>query len=246
MASLGTPVFSVDKAGVCVYMSPAWTQFSGHASDEVIGKPLADYFAEKNRRTISTMLVGIGNGTAMRFEQQGALVRKADDPLWVEISAAPLYTSSGEASGVCGTLRDAAESRRIGEQAEADGVRLLLLVDHMEAGVLLEDGDGNLQQVSPTFCTLFAMDAALYSLEGLPVSEILEQISQGFIDPEGYLRRVADMREADGDVNGESFILTDGRVIEQDYLGVTAGKDTVGRIWLFREARQRIAGGRSS
>ena len=239
LASMNMPVFSADKTGVCTYLSPAWAQFSGHTADETIGKQLTDFFDEGNRRAITAMLVGVCNGTALRFEQQGSLVRKGSDPLWVEISVAPLYTSSGEPNGVCGTIRDAGETRRIADQAEADGVRLLLLVDQIDTGVLLENQEGNIQQVNPAFCALLSVADAPYSLEGLPVSEILEQISQGFIGPEGFLRRIADMRSAGEDVKSESFILADGRVIEQDYLAVTVGDDTVGRVWLFREVRRR-------
>jgi PAS domain S-box-containing protein len=241
LASMNLPVFSVDRSGVCTYMSPAWAQFSGYTAGEAIGKQLTDFFREGNRRAVGAMLVGVCNGTSLRFEQQGALARKSGDPLWVEISAAPLYSASGEPVGVCGAIRDAGESRRVAEQAEADGVRLLLLVDQIDTGVLLENQEGNVQQVNPAFCALLSVANAPYSLEGLPVSEILEQVSQGFIGPEGFLRRIADMRSAGDDVKRESFILADGRVIEQDYLAVTVGEETVGRIWLFREVRRRSA-----
>ena len=234
-------MFSVDKAGVCTYMSPAWAQFTGYTVDETVGKPFIDYFDGKSRRAISAMLVGVCNGTALRFEQQGLLNRKEGEPLWVEITAAPLCTADGEPNGVCGALRDAGELRRIAEQAEADGVRLLVLVDQIDTGVLLEDREGNIQQVNPAFCALLSVDVAPYSLEGLPVNEILEQVSQGFTDPEGYLRRVADLRGGDDDVKGESFILADGRVIEQDFLVVTVGEDIAGRVWLYREVGKAAA-----
>jgi PAS domain S-box-containing protein len=241
LASMNIPVFSVDKTGVCTYMSPAWVQFSGYTAEETVGKQLTDFFNESNRRAITAVLIGVCNGTSLRFEQQGMLAKKDCDPLWVEISAAPLYSSSGELNGVCGTLRDAAEARRIVDQAEADGVRLLLLVDQIDTGVLLENREGNIQQVNPAFCALLSVADAPYSLEGLPVSEILEQVSQGFIGPEGFLRRIADLRNAGEDVKGESFILADGRVIEQDYLAVTVGEEIVGRVWLFREVRRQSA-----
>ncbi len=241
LASMNMPVFSMDKTGVCTYMSPAWAYFSGYTAKETVGRQLTDFFVEGNRRAITAMLAGICNGTSLRFEQQGALARKSAQPLWVEISAAPLYSADGEVNGVCGAMRNAAEVRRIVEQAEADGVRLLLLVDQIDIGVVLEDRDGNIQQVNPAFCALLSVQAAPYSLEGLAVSELLEQVSQGFIGPEGFLRRVADMRSAGEDVKGESFILADGRVIEQDYLAVTVGEEAVGRVWLFREVRRPSA-----
>ncbi len=238
LTSLSTPVFSVDKTGVCTYMSPPWSQFSGYAANEAVGRQLTDFFDDKSRRAIAALLSGVCNGTALRFEQQGVFARKDGSPLWVEVTVAPLYSPSGEVEGVCGSVRDAGELRRITTQAEADGVRLLLLVDQIDTGVLLENDAGEIQQVNPAFCALLSVDAAPYSLEGLPVSELLEQVSQGFIGPEGFLRRIADMRNAGEEVKGESFILADGRVIEQDYLAVTAGEETVGRVWLFREVRK--------
>jgi PAS domain S-box-containing protein len=234
-ASLNLPVFSVDKTGVCSYMSPAWVQFSGYTAAETVGKPLMDFFAERDRRAIVSMLTGIANGSALRFEQQGALLRKGGDPLWVEISAAPLYAAGGEAVGVCGAIRDAAESRRTADQAEADGVRLLLLVDQIDTGVLLEDGDGNIQQANPALCTLLSLDAAPYSLEGMPVTELHATAAPGFIAPDGFLQRVAEIRAAGEDSKGESFVTADGRVIAQDYLQVTAGNSVVGHLWLYRD-----------
>ena len=244
LASMNMPVFSVDMAGVCNYMSPAWAQFSGYTAAATVGKPLVDFFVEADRRAIGTLLSGIASGAALRFEQQGALTRQGNEPLWVEISAAPLYSASGEPMGVCGAIRDAAESRRVAEQAEADGVRLLLLVDQIDTGVVLEDGDGNIQQVNPALCTLLALEAAPFSLEGMAVAELLERVSKGFIGPQGFLHRVAEIRGAGEDSKGESFVMADGRVIEQDYLAVTVGSDTVGRLWLYREmsrAQARLA-----
>ena len=148
LASLNMPVFSVDLNGVCTYMSPAWAQFSGFTAAEIVGKPLADFFADGDRRAVSAFLDGIAGGTALRFEQQGALMRQGGEPLWVELSAAPLYSASGSPMGVCGALRDAVETRRLAGQAEADGVRLLLLVDQIDNGVILEDGEGNIQQAN--------------------------------------------------------------------------------------------------
>lgn len=241
LASMSVPVFSVDRTGVCTYISPAWAQFSGFTADETVGKHLSDFFDDKSRRGITAMLVGIGNGTALRFEQQGMLLRKSGESMWAELSAAPLYSSNGEVAGVCGALRDAVESLRIAEQAEADGVRLLVLVDQIDTGVVLENQAGDIQQVNPAFCALLSVGAAPYSLEGLPVSELLEQVAQGFIGPEGFLQRIADLRNEGDDVKGESFILADGRVVELDYLAVTVDEQTMGRVWLVREVRRLSA-----
>jgi PAS domain S-box-containing protein len=235
LASLSAPLFGVDKNGICSYLSPAWEQFSGFSASDALGKPLADCFADADRRAVSALLVGIGNGTALRFEQQGALRRKEGDPLWVEISVAPLTAPDGALIGACGVIREAAELRRARDQAEADGVRLLLLVDEIDTAVILEDAEGNIQQANAALCTLFSLDAAPYSLEGMPVNELLESAARRFIGPEGFLRRVSELRAAKQDAKGESFVMGDGRVVEQDYLEVTVGEVVVGHLWLFRD-----------
>ena len=234
LASMNMPVFSADANGVCTYWSPAWAQFSGYTASESVGKPLSDAFVESNRRGVAAFLSGIETGSALRFEYQGALSRKSGEPLWVEISAAPLYSASGEPIGVCGSLRDAVESRRVSEQAEADGVRLLLLVDQIDTGVVLEDRDGNIQQTNSALCALLSLEAAPYSLEGMPVTDLLALVSKGFIGPEGFLRRMGEIRAAGEDAKGETFVMADGRVIQHDYLMVTTGEQTAGHVWLFR------------
>jgi PAS domain-containing protein len=153
----------------------------------------------------------------------------------VQISAAPLTSASGDSIGVCGSLRDATELQHAAVQAEADGVRLLLLVDQIDTGVILEDAQGNIQQANPALCTLLSLEAAPYSLEGMPVSELLETAAPSFIGPEGYLRRIAELRASGDDAKDESFVMKDGRVVAQDYLAVTVGDDVVGHLWLFRE-----------
>lgn len=238
LASLSVPLFTVDRTGVCGYVSPAWLQFSGFAANDVVGKPLVDLFADKDRRAIAALLSGIANGTALRFEQYGHLHRKEGEPLWVEVGAAPLVAASGETTGVCGVIRDATEAQRMADQAEADGVRLLLLVDQIDTGVILEDGAGNVQQANAALCTLLALEAAPYSLEGMPVPELLESAAKRFIGPEGFLRRVAEMRAATADSKGESFVMVDGGVIELDRLVVTVGDNTVGHVWLFRQMQR--------
>lgn len=238
LASISVPLFTVDRTGVCGYVSPAWLQFSGFAASELVGRPLVDFFVDKDRRAIAALLSGIGNGTALRFEQYGYFQRKEGEPLWVEVSAAPLVAASGETTGVCGVIRDATEAQRVADQAEADGVRLLLLVDQIDTGVILEDSASNVQQANAALCTLLSLEAAPYSLEGMPVPELLESVAKRFIGPEGFLRRVAEMRAATADSKGESFVMVDGGVIELDRLVVTVGDNAVGYVWLFRQMQR--------
>ena len=150
--------------------------------------------SDLSQRALSGLLSGVADGSALRSEQQLLLKRKEGESLWVEVSASPLLDAGGAASGVCGLLRDVSELRRMSDQAEADGVRLLLLVDQIDTGVMLEDADGVIQQVNAALCQLFKLEAAPFSLEGTPVSELFELVSTRVIGSDGYLKRMAGVR----------------------------------------------------
>ncbi len=235
-ASLDAPIFTLDANGICTYMSPAWAQLSGHTPEAATGKPLAEFFAPADRRSIGAFFSSMADGSALRFERQGALAVKGGEPRWVEVRAAPLHDTAGGAPGVCGQVRDATELKRLVDQAESDSVRLLLLVDQIDTGVILENRDGNIQQVNPAFCQVLALDAAPYSLEGMAVTELFERVSSSVMGGEAFVRHIADLRGAGDDVNGDSITMADGREVRLDYLAVSAGENIAGRVWLVREA----------
>lgn len=243
LGSVSTPVFSADKDGVCRYASPAWESFAGYAEGDLLGRPLAAHFAKADRRSVETLLTSVANGSALRFELQATLQRKDGTPMWVELAASPMTAQDGALPGACGWVRDAAELRHALAQAEADSVRLLLLIDQIDTAVILEDAAGNIQQANAALCALLSLEAAPYSLEGMAVSELLEGAAGRFIGPQGFLRRIAELRAARQDVKGTAFIMADGRVIEQDYLAVTVGDETMGHLWLMRERARAPARG---
>ncbi len=238
LASMGDPVFCIDKSLKCTYLSAAWTQFSGHAPADAMDRALAELFEADDRRGVEKMLNGVCGGTALRFDFQARLTRKDAEPLWVELKTAPLYAQDGQLDGVCGILRDVTDEWRHVDEAEVAGVRLLLLIDQIDTGVLLEDHEGNIQQVNPAFCALLSVDAAPFSLEGMPTRELLQRVAGVFVDREGFERRMAEIAGAGEDVKGEMIMLADGRVLEQDYMAVNADGGIGGCIWLFREVRR--------
>jgi PAS domain S-box-containing protein len=209
---------------------------SGRTAANLAGAPLTELFVHRDRRAIERLFLSIAEGSALRFDRQAQLALENGEGQWVEVRAAPLYDGEGKPMGVCGHIRDASELKRLAAQAEADGVRLLLLVDQIDTGVMLEDRDGNIQQVNPALCSVLALDAAPYSLEGMPVTEFFDSVSSNMLNSDVFRQHIAGMRTAGLDVNSDNLMMADGRVVLLDYLAITSGDDTVGRLWLARAA----------
>jgi PAS domain S-box-containing protein len=231
---LSEPVFATDALGVLTRVNAAWSQVLGHAEGESTGKALADFFAEGDRHGVEVFLSRVVQGTAIRLVHEGQLERGDGEKMWVELRAAPLALGSGETAGVCGVLRETAETRRAAAELEDASLQLLLLVDESAAGVLIEDAEGTIRQVNPAFCSLFGVQAAPFSLEGGAAAELIQEIGPAFADVDELLTLMARIRAAAEDVDGCDIVLSRGDLARLSYRAVAEDGPPRGHLWIFR------------
>ena len=104
------------------------------------------------------------------------------------------------------------------------------LVHRLRLGVVLVDGCGQIQYVSPHFWRLFGLEPAA----GPPpfaASQLL--IAAAFADPEAFRARALALHEAGKTVFGQPFLLRDGRRVELDYL--VLDEAGAGRLICYRD-----------
>ena len=235
LACLGEAVFATDALGVLTQVNAAWTQLTGRDEEQSTGKALAELFADGDRRGVQDFLVRVAQGTAIRFAHEAAMERDGSGAAWVELRAAPLTASRpGGAAGVCGVLREAGESRRAAAELEEVSLRLLLLVDESDAGVLIETAEGTIRQVNPAFCALFGVQAAPFSFEGAAVAELIQQAAPALADVDEFLARMARIRAAAQDVDGDALALRGAGAASLSYRAVAEDAAPRGHLWIFR------------
>ncbi|MGZ5145401.1 MAG: PAS domain-containing protein [Burkholderiales bacterium] len=235
-ACLSEAAFATDALGVVTTVNAAWTQLSGHAEGEIVGKGLSALFADGDRRGVEAFLVRVAQGTAIHFVHEAQLERGDGTTVWVELRAAPLALASGEPVGVCGVLRETAEARRAAAELEDASLQLLLLVDESDAGILIEDAEGTIRQVNPAFCALFGVQAAPFSFEGSAAAELIQEIGSAFADVDELLTHMARIRAAAADVDGCDIALSRGSMARLSYRAVAEDGAPRGHLWIFRLA----------
>ena len=235
-ACLSEPVFATDHQGLLTHVNAAWTRVSGHSEQESIGKPLADFFIETDRRAAGAFLGRVAQGTAIRFDHEGELERAEGGTIWVELRAAPFVAAGQDAPGVCGVLRDAAERKRAATELEDVSLQLLLLVDESDTGILIEDVDGMIRQVNPAFCALFGVQAAPFSFEGSATAELIQGIEHAFADVDDLLTHMARIRAAAEDIDNYEVPLSTGRIARLSYRAIAENGPARGHLWIFRTA----------
>ncbi len=107
---------AVHRKGILLYVNPAAVQLFGcHAADEVVGRSVLDFVHPDHRLSAQNALRGlVGNGQVSPTEQ--VLVRKAGDPVVVEISASPAPLDGSLSSFVF--FRDVSERKRLQTELE--------------------------------------------------------------------------------------------------------------------------------
>ena len=113
---------------------------------------------------------------------------------------------------------------------------------NLRLGVVLVDGSGQIQYVSPHFWRLFGLEP----VAGPPFTPGQLFIDEAFADPPAFTRRVWALHVAGKTVLGEAFLLRDGRRVVLDYL--VLDEAGAGRLICYRdvtrahrrEQRQRL------
>lgn len=105
--------YRADNDGVIVEISPSVEEVMGYRVDEVVGTPMADYYAPSfNRERVLGALREAG-GHLHNYEMQG--VNKQGDIRWVSVNIRYVIRD-GETVGVEGTIRDISEKRAYEEK----------------------------------------------------------------------------------------------------------------------------------
>ena len=113
--------------------------------------------------------------------------------------------------------------------------RLSLIVEHFPIAVLLETVDRKVSQTNQAFCDLFGIPAPPEALVGADCEEAAIQLAPLWGDLDAFLARVHELLAAREPVVGDRIELTDGRVLERDFLMVPVDATRGEAAWIYRD-----------
>jgi len=100
-------LFELDADGTIVFLNPAWQTLTGFTVDDSIGKPFSDFIADE------TAVRNFGTKTLARLHEKNREIslRSANGKrLWMSLDADAQADSSGNFTGIIGTLSDITKS----------------------------------------------------------------------------------------------------------------------------------------
>jgi signal transduction histidine kinase len=113
--------------------------------------------------------------------------------------------------------------------------RLSLIVEHFPIAVLLETVDRKVSQTNQAFCDMFGIPAPPQALVGADCEEAAIALAPLWGDLEAFLARVHELLAARAPVFGDRIELTDGRILERDFLMVPVDETRGEAAWIYRD-----------
>ena len=126
------------------------------------------------------------------------------------------------------------------DQADSgvERARLALLVDHLNQAILMETPQRRVARTNQAFCTMFQIPAPPEALIGGDCVEAALTLAPLFGDIEAFLARVDELIADWRTVTDERITLTDGRLLERDFLPVTHADGSREIAWVYRDVTE--------
>lgn len=156
-----------------------------------------------------------------------------------EIVAQALTMKADEDHQVLQTENDEL-SMEIARREEAEAklrdtvVRLKVLMDHLDEGVLFEDAERKILYCNIAFTAIFQVPASPEQLVGFDCRAAAEQSAHLFLDPVEYMARAEEILLDQKPVRKELIALTGGWTILRDYAPIEVDGVLKGHMWQFR------------
>jgi PAS domain S-box-containing protein len=136
------------------------------------------------------------------------------------------------------TNRDITERKKREQELEQTNAVLRTIVETLPMGVLVEDTKRDVLIANDHLGETLGVPIDSEELMGRDCATAAEEIKSRFTDPEEFIEVISDRLEQRELVQNEELHLTDGRVIERDYVPYTL-PDGEANLWLYRDITTR-------
>lgn len=116
--SINEVIFQTDEQARWTFLNPAWTEITGFAMDESLGRSLFDFVPPEDEDDLKARLSPLLRGRQETARLELRYLTKSGDIRWIEAAVRLLAGEEGRYHGATGTLADVTE-RKKAEQALA-------------------------------------------------------------------------------------------------------------------------------
>ncbi|MCC6369938.1 MAG: PAS domain S-box protein [Bacteroidia bacterium] len=229
--------FKLNENGDFTYASPAAQAITGYLPDELTGLNFFQLLKLDIRsfakRFYDNQLKEKTETTYLELP----IIKKDGSITWIGQNISIEQNLNG--FSLIGVARDVNEKVNSDKQKDNWISRLLVLIENLQEGVLMEDENRKITLVNRAFCDLFAVRLIPEDLIGKNYINAQNHIKRLFEDPKTYSLQEDDVRNNRHILIGQSLNLADGRVYERDFVPLYIETGYSGNLWKYRDSTEK-------
>jgi PAS domain S-box-containing protein len=113
--------------------------------------------------------------------------------------------------------------------------RMSVLINNIKTAILYENEEQKVILANKTFCDMFHLCGDPAELAGQDHKNYAENNKNLFEKPDEYVDRVNDLLQKKTEVVADELCLTDGRIINRDYIPVMFNNQYKGHLWMYTD-----------
>jgi len=154
---------------------------------------------------------------------------------WVQINGNIIVDKENNPTGAQGIIRDITSEKKAEDLLTESENRLLSLIENLDSAILLEDENRKIILTNNKFCKLFNIPFSPDLLKGKDCSAAANESKSLFRHPEEFTSRVTSILEKKQQVLGDELIMTDGEILERDFIPIFKGRKYIGNLWTYKD-----------
>ncbi|WP_108244323.1 PAS domain-containing sensor histidine kinase [Muricauda brasiliensis] len=194
-------------------------------------------FAQYTAESIQSLLE-----TGILKNYRAKIVLPDNQQKYVQINASLIYDRKANPIAAQGIIRDITQEKDVEsllknqqEQLKESQDRLATLIKNLEMAVLLEDENRKIALTNKKFCDMFGIQANPEDMIGADCANAAEESKDYFKDPEQFIDRITEILKNQETVLSDELQMTDGRILERDYIPLFNDGVYKGHLWSYRD-----------
>ncbi|MBA3313748.1 MAG: diguanylate cyclase [Planctomycetaceae bacterium] len=235
-ASTGMAFVALD--GSIVKANAALCRILGYSEDDLIAIGWEAVTHPEDLAVDVERACRLFSGAIESYELEKRYFHKRGHIIWTRLTASLLR--GGDQPIFLGQVQEITQFKCSEQSVSAANVRLAELIEHLGAGVLVEDDRRRIRLANSTLCRLLELTITPSHLAGRHSDELGNEIADIARDPADFTTRLAELRARRVETRGEKLDLSDGRTLERDYVPLESHGEPRGQMWVYRDVTNRV------
>ena len=232
-------IFRLNEPGDFIYLNHATSQITGYSNEELAGTNFYQLIrTDKRNQTLKFYTTQIHEKNNTSYLEL-PLVKKDGTLVWIGLNMILEEVEPG-VHQMSGIARDITEKINADKQKENWISRLLVLIENLQEGVLMEDENRKILIVNRAFCDLFSVRLIPEDLIGKSYVNAHNHIRRLFEDPALFAKQEEDVIKNRHIVIGQALNLTNNRVYERDFIPIYIETGYCGNLWKYRDSTEKV------